>query len=570
MSMETPGAWVKVRDHAIVAGQLGREARGVTGVACRCPFGYPAVIETAPVLAGGTPNPTLFYLTCPTMVAAVSRLEATGGVRRLRSAVQEDPWLGDVLRKVTALYRRRRTELAERLPGACAGQMRADAGIGGPGSPELASCLHAYAAALLAVMSGWLKESAEEGAPRPVSDRARRPRGQAEEARSTTGLCDEAREAWARLFPPLENCWCADRRCSRWDTGGRRAAGGPGTPGERRAAEGPGMPREQRASGERRAAIDVGTVSVRLLVADVRNGQVWPVIRRAEVTRLGQGLGADKALDQEARRRTAEVVGRLVDEARTNGAERLVLVGTSAAREAVDGFEFIRSLGIENHIEAAVLSGQREAELAFAGASIDIPARDLLLLDLGGGSTELSFRDDTGAVRTLSLQLGAGRASERWLRSDPATPGEVAAVVEEAKRVFASAGDELAATLAHSVLTEAAAEVGPVAARFGSRRLVGVGGTIITVACLDAGLDEYRAGAVHLYELSVDGVRRVAERLSRLTTAERAALPCMQPGRAQVILGGALIALAALETLGYDKITVSERDLLDGLVLHGA
>lgn len=152
------------RDEAVIAGQLGRQPRDVTGIPVRCPFDYPAVIETAPVLSDGAPNPTLLYLTCPAMVAAVSRVEAGGGVRELKFACGNEERLRAHLNGVTRLYQERRAELAAELTAEPAGDgatiarraARLEAGIGGPERPEVASCLHAYAAAWLAVMSGWL------------------------------------------------------------------------------------------------------------------------------------------------------------------------------------------------------------------------------------------------------------------------------------------------------------------------------------------------------------------------------------------------------------------------------
>ena len=514
------------RDRAVIAGELGRPPHDLTGIAVRCPFGYPAVIETAPVLTGGAPNPTLLYLTCPTLVNSVSRAEADGAVRELKSSSRVDARLREFLDEVTRLYRQRRTELAGGETEAIRRAARLDAGIGGPEGPEAASCLHAYAAALLAVMSGWLAGARAGAAPPAARAEGAPPDASAEE----TPPVARAEEVWNRLLPLVDDCWCTDRRCSRWDP------------------------------GERRAAIDVGTISVRLLVADVVNGRPQTVVRRTEVTRLGEGLRPGGLLTGEARRRTAKVVARFVAEARDRGADSPLLAGTSAAREAIDGEEFIRLLGRENGVAAVVLSGRREAELAHAGASLDIPGEPMVLLDVGGGSTELICPPEGGAVETVSLELGASRATERWIKSDPPAPEEMAQAHDEAGRAFGGLNHRYDAVVGDRQATPEPAK----------RRLVGVAGTVTTLACLDAGLQEYDADLLHLRELSLEGVRRLLTRLSALTTEERAALPCVQAGRAPVIVGGAVVVLAAMETLGYDRMTVSERDLLDGLVLSGA
>jgi hypothetical protein len=178
-------------DLRVVAGQLGRPPRGVTGVAARCPYGYPAVIETAPVL-GGAPNPTLLYLTCPTMAAAVSRAEAAGGVREFRAWVGVDVEAGRILRKITASYQARRAALA----GEEQAHARLKAGIGGPRGAEKASCLHAYAAVLLAVTSGRFQNGLGLSTDHFLS----------------------VHRIWGRFFPPLEEMWCCESDCTRFES----------------------------------------------------------------------------------------------------------------------------------------------------------------------------------------------------------------------------------------------------------------------------------------------------------------------------------------------------------------
>ena len=488
------------RDQAVIAGQLGRAPRDLTGVAARCPCGYPAVIETGPVLAG-EPNPTLLYVTCPTLVRAISRVEGRGGVSAFKQACREDAALRATLLEITHVYRARRDELAGSGDTA-AGQRccSPEAGIGGPESPEVASCLHAYAGALLAMMSGWLP-----------------------------GEPGEARRVWERFLPPLDESWCDDRRCGRWEAAARRAA------------------------------IDVGTISVRLLVADPVDGRPRPVARLVEITRLGEGLQPGGPLNEEAKRRTAEVVARFAAEARRQGAESIVLAATSAARDAADGEQFIRDLGAVNEVVAAVLPGVREAQLAYAGATLDV-AGSPVVLDIGGGSTEVMHRAADGTVQAVSLNIGASRATERWLRSDPSTAAEMAGAKEEAVTAFSRLGAAFGCAAPGPGRDGVAAQ---------PPHLVGLAGTITTLACLDLGLAAYDPEQIHLCSLTLDSVRGLVARLGALTTAQRAELPCVQRGRAPVLVGGALILEAALETLGYTELTVSERDLLDGLVMLG-
>jgi exopolyphosphatase/guanosine-5'-triphosphate,3'-diphosphate pyrophosphatase len=522
------------RDRTVIAKVLGRPPRDLTGIAARCPFGYPAVIETAPLLEDGTPNPTLLYLTCPAVAIAVSRVEEAGGVRAFRETCAADSQIRGVMQQITELYQRRRQQLAGTNAGVTRLGARLGAGIGGPEGPETASCLHAYAAALLAVLSGWLVDEDEVGLPVTTAtmDRESESGASQDEREVSAGemhsLVSRAQQAWLHFLPPLESSWCTDTRCARWDT------------------------------GLRPAAIDIGTISVRLLVADMSGERPKSLVRKVEVTRLGEGLRPGGALGEAAKQRTAEVVARYANEARQFGADSILATGTSATREAADGTEFMDSLGRENGIAAVVLSETREAELAYAGASLDVPGNPIVI-DIGGGSTELSRRFENGLVRSVSLEIGANRATERWLHSDPPSTGEIADVREDAKRAIEAVAYRFLGGESDLMGREPLSTV----------PLVGVAGTVTTLACIDSGLKAYNAEFLHLRPLSREAVRRLVTRLSTLTTAERAALPCVQAGRASVLVGGAIILLAALDALGYDRLIVSEKDLLDGLVMRG-
>jgi len=185
MSPDPVEPGLTAQEHAIVAIQLGREPRDVSGIAARCPFGCPVVIETRPWLSTGAPNPTLLYLTCPVLVTIVSGLEAAGGVRALKAAFAGDEVVREVLLEVTRAYQARRASLdaKTRSDRAAPRDLRAS-GVGGPTDPGRASCLHAYAAALLAVREGWLPVV-------PAVD-----------------------VVWERLGLPMTATWCEDDRCS--------------------------------------------------------------------------------------------------------------------------------------------------------------------------------------------------------------------------------------------------------------------------------------------------------------------------------------------------------------------
>ena len=477
----------------IIRRQLGRPARGVVDVAVWCPHGAPAVVQTRPYLEDGEPFPTAFYLTCPSAGDRLAEAEAAGGVRRLREEVAGDPDLAAALEWLQEWYRAGRRRLAAPGPHCDDGAVF-DAGIGGPTDVSSATCLHAYAGALLAALV------------------------------NAVDTPDTLRDRWVQLLEQWGDLWCRDARCL---------------------GRGPRL--------RRRAAIDVGTNSVRLLVADLSvatseapAAPPAPVVRRAQVTRLGEGLAPGGGLAEGAMERTRAAVGRYVREARVLGASAVTVIGTSATRAAADGPEFMRQLGEELSVAAGVATGTMEARLAFFGATMDVPG-DVALVDVGGGSTELVRWGGSDGLCARSLELGCVRDTERFVHSDPPLPDELRSLREHADSLLEPLAGEFA----------------------GAATLVAVGGTATTLAALSLGLERYNPDAVHHTMLSREQVRRQIDRLASMTPSERAALPTMQPGRADVIVAGAEILLRVMESMGYGLILVSERDLLDGAVAAG-
>ncbi|MBU2600594.1 MAG: DUF501 domain-containing protein [Actinobacteria bacterium] len=520
-------------DHrSVLGGQLGRIPRGTWRVVAVCPFGLPAVIETAPYLDDDAPFPTLFYLTCPSAVEEVSRAEAASGVERFRRRLRDDPVLAASLDEVDQRCRERRHELAVGVPNVARVDNGAvlDRGVGGPVGGEKATCLHAYAATLVAARAGALGHD-------PPADGT---------LRDLDGLLSNV--------GPL---WCGDARCASFL---------PGSPTPR-------------------AAIDVGTNSVRLLVGVVGGTVcVRTLVRRARVTRLGAGFERTGPLDPDAARRTAEAVVGFVKEARQLGAEIIDLVGTSASRDASDGPEFIARLGRELGIRARVASGPEEALLSYRGATLDLPGEDTVVIDVGGGSTELvrgversgalgpptvgRTTEETAAsahaapaVDAVSLDLGCVRGTAAWFLSDPPTPEERVAARLAAREAFQPFADRFGAP-------RPLAPPEPGAASRTHARLVGVAGTITTLACLILELGSYDPAVIHLRGFSRSELARQVDRLAALDPEERAALPCIQPGRAGVIVAGGEVLLGAMEALGWTEVTVSERDMLDGILLE--
>ncbi|HZZ45519.1 MAG TPA: Ppx/GppA phosphatase family protein [Pseudonocardia sp.] len=310
------------------------------------------------------------------------------------------------------------------------------------------------------------------------------------------------------------------------------------------------------------AAIDCGTNSIRLLIADGERGpdgrqRLRDIHREMRVVRLGQGVDATGMLAPEAIERTRVALADYTAVLRDAGAQRVRMVATSASRDAGNREDFFSMVRATLGTEAEVISGDTEARLSFTGAVGDLPEEDgpFVVVDVGGGSTEVVVGTRSGAdvhvEAARSVDIGCVRITERCLRSDPPTERERSEARE----------------LARSVLAEAFAEV-PVA---GARTWVGVAGTVTTVSAVAQNLPTYDETKIHLSRLSLDEVHRVADELLSATREERARHGSMHPGRVDVIGGGALIVSVLAEELaarsGITELVASEHDILDGLAL---
>jgi len=300
------------------------------------------------------------------------------------------------------------------------------------------------------------------------------------------------------------------------------------------------------------AAIDCGTNSIRLLVADLHNGVLRDVHREMRVVRLGEGVDATGLLAPQAVQRTTVALQDYAAVLRECGAERVRMVATSATRDAANRDEFFTMVRGVLGVDAEVITGAEEARLSFAGAVGELgEGGPFVVVDLGGGSTEVVLGDGSGVIAAFSADIGCVRLTERCLHSDPPTPAEVAEA-ESVTRGF---------------LAEAFAAV-PVRQ---ATTWVGVAGTMTTIAALAAGLIEYDAGRIHLSRTPLPRVHEVCRGLVGMTGAQRAVLGPMHPGRADVIGGGAIITGLLAEELadraGITELVVSEHDILDGIAL---
>lgn len=307
----------------------------------------------------------------------------------------------------------------------------------------------------------------------------------------------------------------------------------------------------------RLAGIDCGTNSIRLLIADFDGGRLRDVHRETRIVRLGQGVDATGEFAADAIARTRAALTDYAALVKEHGAQRVRMVATSAARDVANRDTFFAMtaevLGaVLPGAVAEVITGAEEAELSFRGAvgELDSATGPFVVVDLGGGSTEIVVGGDA-VTASYSADIGCVRLTERCLHSDPPTPEEVAAARQVVRERL-----------------EVALGVVPVA---GAKTWVGLAGTMTTLSALAHNMTTYDSAAIHLSRVAGGDLLSVCERLIGMTRAERAALPPMHEGRADVIGGGAIVVEELARELrtraGIDELTVSEHDILDGIVL---
>ena len=300
----------------------------------------------------------------------------------------------------------------------------------------------------------------------------------------------------------------------------------------------------------RAGVIDLGTNTVRLLVGEIHAPASWTAVHaEQQVTRLGEALHATGVLGEAAMARTAAAVAAYVARARAERASHVRVVGTSAMREAQNGRAFATRLATETGVRVDIISGDDEARLTLRGLRRDLalPPGLFVAFDIGGGSTEYVLARDASVVTAVSLKLGVVRLAERFPFPQRMDPARYAAMLEEIRA-------QLAAEVPSSIL------------RAGSGVLVGTAGTVTTLAALDLDLAAYDATRVHGHRLTRASVDRLLDRLGGMTVEERAALPCLEPGRADLIVPGTAIVVATMEALGVDAIVVSDYGLREGIM----
>lgn len=500
VSLRTRGPWhddpVTEQDRSFVARVLDRQPGPMVGVAVRCRFGRPQVVANFPQASDGTPMPTLFWLVCPLLLQEVSRLEAQGWIHALGQEVATNPEAAAAEAEADRVYaalRRRLLPVAERR------RLRTEAprvwrrlafsGIAGRSEPGV-KCLHAHLASYLALGRGYVgRRVAELLAQQAVPVAGSRTCGCVYE--------DEASEA---------------------------KTAGPQT---------------------RAAVVELGSHSVRALVADRTPSGLEIVEEHLQVTRLGEGL-QDGRLQGPPLEGTLQAAGRMAQRARRVGAGSLVVIGTNAVREAANREELARRVQEATGAALQVLTGDDEARYTFQGACAGLNlAGPAVVVDLGGGSLELAEGTGAGPSRQASVPWGALRLSLRFgTGKDPARVADLLAWLnEQAPKVLAS-------------WRGAAREV----------PWVGVGGTATTLAAMDQRLCPYRPGRVHGYRLTREALEGWVARLAALHPRELLRLPGLQPERAPVILAGAAVLTFVTQWVGATQLRVSEWDVMAGVL----
>jgi len=310
------------------------------------------------------------------------------------------------------------------------------------------------------------------------------------------------------------------------------------------------------------ATIDIGTNTVLLLVAErTGDGSLRAVEEHATITRLGQGVDKARTLHPDAMARTCaclDIYGAIV---KRLGVTRMAVVGTSAMRDARGSEVIAEHISKTFGVELRVIGGDEEAELTFAGALVGlteaVPGRELVVFDIGGGSTEVvrGTLDDAGAVRSIgykrSFDVGSVRLTERHVRSDPPSAGELDAIRAEL----------------HTTFSTLAGDVGDVRANGGAVVPIGIAGTVTTLAAVAMKMETYDATRVHGHRLTTRELRSVVEHLASLPLAVRREVAGLEPKRADVIVAGGLVALALLEHLGAESLVISDRGVRWGLAV---
>lgn len=519
--------WTPVTDGDLeeLERQLGRRPRGVVAVASRCRCGKPQVIVNRPIVSDRSGRlsvfPTLFWLTSPYLVKAVSALEGAGWVGLMRERL-EDPRIAQGMQaahEATARLRLRlcRPEELQALEEQSPPQRRvlAESGVAGMRRTDGVKCLHAHLADYLG------RSKVDPDAVNPIG-------------RATAELL------LRQGIDLLGDCLPASSRVAAMDVGSNSVRL---FIGEWEPVEPTGQP------GAAKAPKFGGRHPGRRL---------RPVVRELVTTRLSQGMQPGGRLERNAREKTLKALSEFAAQAAEAKAPYPVGAATAAVRDAADGGEWLVQIWERTGLSLPAISGEREAELTFLGVMRGFGEkgnRPLITIDVGGRSTELVIGDADGSVvwRT-SLPLGAVRLTETFVKSDPVSPDELASLRKAAATALEATGLEQVIGL---LVDDAVAKTADVAA---------VAGSATTFAAIQLGLEPYDPDAVHDSRWKIQDVTELIQRLAALPLAGRRQIKGLQPQRADIIVAGLVVLEQCLLLLGAEEFTVSEADLLQGLI----
>ncbi len=313
------------------------------------------------------------------------------------------------------------------------------------------------------------------------------------------------------------------------------------------------------------AAIDIGTNSMRLLLADIEDGKIIKRIKYINPTRIGSSVDKNKRISEEGIVRNIEAFSNFILQAKKQGAENIVAIATSAVRDAANGNEFIQRAYEKTGVNIQIISGEEEATLGYQGVLIGLDTKDskevleksqenkedlsprlTLVIDIGGGSTELILGQEQNLEKVISLNLGAVRMTERHITTDPIHKDEY---------------NQMEADI-YQISKETIEQINKNQER---PTLIGIGGTITTLAALNQQLEPYDSGKVHNYKLTLEDITTLKEKLLALTVEEIKSLKGIHPKRADIITAGATILHTIMHNLDLYEINVSEYDNLEGL-----
>ena len=304
------------------------------------------------------------------------------------------------------------------------------------------------------------------------------------------------------------------------------------------------------------AGIDIGTNSLRLLIAEISHGEFRGIHTDRIVTRLGRGLNDTGKLDRDAKRRTLGALWNFTESIRRHGVQHTSAIGTSALRNASDSRQFIKEIKQETTLDVRVATGDEEAGLTLLGVAHSLkgsgrkggnPLLSSLVIDIGGGSTEIIISRPKQQTLVESLPLGAVYLTERFIKNDPPSLSDVDLLRSAVRLELGSRGHETQ----------------PVP----SSIFVGTAGTVTTLAAIDQGLETYDPRRINRYVLTREVIDDIVEKLSRMPLSDRKTLRGLEPGREDIILAGAVVTQEIMMRYGYTSMLVSDWGLREGIVL---